>query len=347
MVNYNEYFSELRFLLPEIIWLEEEHFQAAKEMSDRICDEAQQWQTYLNSLAILALKEWLRERIGESEIKGKVNTIEPICYLEVGDFKIGAIATEHILNEAIEIPRSAIDQPEFAAHFYVALEVREEQEEAIVRGFLRYDRLENYLSKNSCPIVGNDCYLLPLSLFDAEINHLKLYLHYLKADAIPITTISSQRDRDAVNSGEIATKLSRWLEGIIEESWVANEELVNPEASLASNLRKRSQAVKMGKLINLGIQLGNKTVALLVTIAPEADDKLGILIQLYPTESEKYLPADLQLSLYSNTGEILQSVRSKSYDNYIQLKPFKGKVGIRFSIEVSIGDISVRENFEI
>ena len=107
------------------------------------------------------------------------------------------------------------------------------------------------------------------------------------------------------------------------------------------------EGAKGGKLINLGIQLGSQTVALLVTLTPEVEEKVGILIQLCPTGGEKRLPANLKLILHSRAGKILQSVCSRAQDNYIQLKPFKGKSGIHFSVEVSIGDISITEHFEI
>jgi hypothetical protein len=40
-------------------------------------------------------------------------------------------------------------------------------------------------------------------------------------------------------------------------------------------------------------------------------------------------------------------VRSRPQDSYIQLKSFKGEPGKRFSIEISLGDVSVKEEFEL
>jgi hypothetical protein len=95
------------------------------------------------------------------------------------------------------------------------------------------------------------------------------------------------------------------------------------------------------------MQLGSQTVALLVTVTPEASEKVGILVQLYPTGGERYLPANCQLTLRSKAGKTLQSTQSRGQDNYIQLKSFKGKPGTRFSVEVSMGDVSVKEDFEL
>ncbi len=104
---------------------------------------------------------------------------------------------------------------------------------------------------------------------------------------------------------------------------------------------------KRAKLIDLGIQLGDLTVALLINIVQEEEGRLHVLIQLYPTDGEDYLPPNLRITLLSKVGKILQEVTSRSQDNYIQLKPFKGEVGRVFCVKVELGDISVQEEFEL
>jgi hypothetical protein len=47
----------------------------------------------------------------------------------------------------------------------------------------------------------------------------------------------------------------------------------------------------------------------------------------------------------SKLGETLQEVRSRSQDNYIQLKQFRGLAGECFNIQVAFGDASVTEKF--
>ena len=111
-----------------------------------------------------------------------------------------------------------------------------------------------------------------------------------------------------------------------------------------------SEGRKGGKIINLGMEVGDQQVAMEVTVTPEEKDseKIGIQIQLFPKYGERYLPPNAQLTLYSKSGRKLQSTQSRGQDNYIQLKPFKGKEGICFfSVEVSIGDVSVVEDFEL
>jgi hypothetical protein len=146
---------------------------------------------------------------------------------------------------------------------------------------------------------------------------------------------------------ETRTKLSQWLQGVFDSSWLGLDALISPEANLALSTRKAQLGMNRGKLIDLGMQLGNQTVALLVAIAEEPQEKLAISIQLHPTGGERYLPPLLKLTLLSKVGKTLQEVTSRVQDNYIQLKPFKGEPGKHFSIEVSIGNVSLREDFEL
>jgi hypothetical protein len=83
----------------------------------------------------------------------------------------------------------------------------------------------------------------------------------------------------------------------------------------------------------------------MVAITPEAEQKVGVLVQVHPALEETYLPANLRLGLLSKLGETLQEVRSRSQDNYIQLKRFRGLPGECFNIQVAFGDASVTEKF--
>lgn len=226
-----------------------------------------------------------------------------------------------------------------------------EQEQVIIRGFLRYDQLVNYLRSN-LQLLRDGCYQLPLSEFDAEPNHLLYYSRFLEPTAIPLPVASAETKAEEKLLGhlketETTTKLNQWLQGVFDEAWQAIDALINPEVNLAFSTRNVESGAKRGKLIDLGVQLGSQPVALLVNITEEAEEKLCILIQLHPASGERYLLANLKLTLLSKAGKTLQQISSRGQNNYIQLKPFKGELGKRFSIEVNLGDISVREDFKL
>ncbi|WP_017318552.1 DUF1822 family protein [Mastigocladopsis repens] len=350
MLNSSVNSTDIRLLLSEAIWLEPEDFDQARNISQRVTGEAQQWQTYLNTLAILGCEKWLSTRMPKQPIHRDTNIIKTSCHLKVGEFKICPIATEHLLDEVVNIPRDAIEQPDLAAHFYVVVEVLEEEEQVILRGLLRYDQLLDSHSQVNLQTLRDGYYQLPLSLFDAELNHLLFYHHFSEPSAIPLPVASIESSTVSLQTSlhKTKTKLSQWLEGVFEEGWQTIDTLINPQANLALSTRITHKGPKKAKLIDLGVQLGHQNVALLVNITQESEDKLAVLIQLHPTAGERYLPSQLKLTLLSKAGKTLQQVASRSQDNYIQLKPFKGESGKRFSVELSLGEtLKVKEDFEL
>lgn len=331
--------TDFRFLLPEIIWLEPEHFDQAKEISDLVNGEAQGWQTHLNALALLGFEKWLNDRIPEQAVYRNATGVVNVCYLKIGEFKVCLIASEALLDEVVNVPQDAIARPELAAHFYVVLEVLEEQGQVIIKGFLRYDQVVNYRSRDNLQILRDGCYKLPLSAFDTEPNHLLFYCRFLEPTAIPLCGSAMPSLRYLK---ETRTKLNQWLQGVFNEGWLGIDALVNPQANLALSTRNIQASVKGGKLIDLGMQLGSPPAALLVNVTEETENKLGVLVQLHPTGGEKYLPPNLKLTLLSKAGKKLQEVQSRGQDNYIQLQPFRGEPGKRFSIEVSLSDATIK-----
>ena len=334
MINY----SEPRLLPPETIWLEAEDYQTATAISNRITEARQRWQTYLELLALSALKTWLTERLPNQKITQKNNNQNH--YLQVGNFTVSAIALENILDEIVYLPQSQLRHP---THFYAAIEIVEEEEEAIFRGFLRRDRLDTYLAQTSLQS-DRGYYPLPLSWFDPEPNHLVAYCQHLAADAIVLPATSTPSSSSEATASR--TKLAQWIENTAVSGWSTIENLINPELTLAFNTRSLDREYARGKLINLGLQMNQVTMTLLLTVQEE-EDKLKTKIQLYPTSAQQYLPPQVQLNLLSKAGKTLQSVRARERDNFIQLKPFKGKLGTRFSLEIALEDAKIREDFEL
>jgi hypothetical protein len=101
-----------------------------------------------------------------------------------------------------------------------------------------------------------------------------------------------------------------------------------------------------GRMIDLGIQLFGKPVALIVYFTPESENKWNILLQIKPGGAQTYLPPDVELIVLDDTGEVFLEARSRSADNWIQLE-FRGEPGERFSVKVALGDANIVENFVI
>lgn len=346
MTNLSSSLKTSRLLLPETIWLEPEQIEQAKAMSDRALTEVQQWQSYLDALALLAFEQWLSDRLPEYAVQRSPKPIESVVYLEVNGFTVCLITAEHVLDETVRLPQAVVEQSELAAHFYVVQEVSEEQALVMVRGFCRYDEL---IRDRHHDQVQDGYYQLPLSFLDAEPNHLLFYCRSLQPSAIALPTSASPiaTERFLGSLANTTTTLTQWLQGAFDESWQAIDQLINPEAYVSLSTRSIEPGTKRGKLINLGVQLGQRTVALLVNVTSEAEGKLGVLVQLHPTGEARYLMPNLTLSLRSQAGKTLQAVTSRSQDNYIQLKPFKGRSGTRFSVAIHLGNETVEEHFEL
>ncbi|MBD2183838.1 DUF1822 family protein [Aerosakkonema funiforme] len=196
--NSGEVFLDFEALSIGAISLLPEEVKRAVEIGNQVSNEAQQWQTYLNALALFAFEKWLNERSAELSVNTEQcsilqpyldRSIEAVCNLKIGDFRLCLIATGSQIDDRIFCPRAAIELPEFAAHFYVWLEIQEEYEQAIIRGFLRYDRLVQLCSQAKLQPESDWTYSLPLDWFDNDSDRLLLYLCCLEATAIALPEI--------------------------------------------------------------------------------------------------------------------------------------------------------------
>ncbi|MEG3847746.1 DUF1822 family protein [Microcoleus sp. herbarium19] len=226
MIGSSVNLTDTRLLLPEVIWLEPEYFQRAKQMSDRVKSESGQWQTYLSALAVQSFEQWLSDRLPNQRVEQA--EIGTVSYLKIGEFKLCIIAIEHCLDEVVSVPQDALASGEQASDFYAVLEVLEEEEQVIIRGFLCCDQIIYYRSLLNLQALQDGCYQLPLSLFDAEPHHLLLYCRYLAPVAVTLPVVLAAAKVETDLSGylkETRTKLTQWLQGIFDETWFSIDAL--------------------------------------------------------------------------------------------------------------------------
>jgi hypothetical protein len=329
--------SNFRSLIPEEVELYPTDYLLAQQWSNQSEEETVNWQSFLNSLAVIAFERWLEE--GQKKLISKKNLdhISEVAYLEINGFKLCLIAQEDYLEEEIIIPKKYLQQPEFAAHFYGIVEVVEESEFVILRGVSQRTKL-NYQS------VDAHNYRISIHDFDPELNHFLADCRYLEPQAIPLPQNQLKVASEAIS--QTVTKLGKWLEGVVSEGWQTLDQLMMPEAQLAFATRSLGADLQRGKLIDLGVSFGQQQVVLLITLAPAEDEKIRIQARLSPYNSD-YLPNNLTLSLKSRGGKVIQAVETRGKDSYIQLKPFKSQVGKTFQLEVSGNDFAVSETFEL
>ncbi|MBW4456445.1 MAG: DUF1822 family protein [Nostoc indistinguendum CM1-VF10] len=155
----------------------------------------------------------------------------------------------------------------------------------------------------------------------------------------------------ALSPSQIRVNLNKWFENLFENSWMPLEEVFSgindKKFALRSISSKHEGNVARAKIIDLGLQVGNQSVVLLIAIAPYSEDKVEILVQLHPVNGQTYLQSNLRMNLLSELGENMQEVVSRSNDNFIQLKRFRGYSGEGFNIQVSNGNFTIKEAFVI
>ncbi|MBD2354322.1 DUF1822 family protein [Tolypothrix sp. FACHB-123] len=150
--------------------------------------------------------------------------------------------------------------------------------------------------------------------------------------------------------------LRQWFAGIFESSWQSLAALANSqEPTLAFAFRgpeifeqqtSNQPVTRRAKLLDLGIQIADTPLMLIVEISPLPDQKTSIRLQLHPTSNQIYLPQGVQLTVLDEAGAVFLEAQARSADNYIQLQ-LRGDAGEKFSVRVALNDISITEQFTI
>ena len=292
-------------------------------------------QVYLNTLAILAVQDYLQLMEIDTDLadSDSWNPVVRLC-ADVADLNlpglgklecrpVRAFYSDEKLSLSALAPCSNICSvpPEVWCERigYVVVQIDEERKEANLLGFAKTAGM-------------GELYFNQLESLDSLLEYLE------KLTPSP------------VNLGE-------WLTNVFETSWQAIEDIFAAERLVfrdATAFRKGGRnslfadaEIVRAKLINLGIQLGNKPIALVMAVSQERDSKINILAQLHPAGCDRFLPTHIKLVLLSESGESLQEVQSRGMDLWIQLRQFRVQPGTNFSLQVILDDISIMEAFTI
>ena len=204
MTNYNPDTDNLLLDFESLtvagITLTSEQIDRAVALSNPILNPQQQWQTYLNALALFGFTDWLQDR--DSAIEANTtncsvtqpqyaNYIDGVFNLNVGEFKVCLLTNGAAIDELVTFPRAILDLPEYAAHFYVLVNVTEERGEIAIDSFLRYDEIIDRMQTNNLTPNADWTYDIPLAWFNSESDDLLLNLRCLNPQAITLPEIST------------------------------------------------------------------------------------------------------------------------------------------------------------
>jgi len=228
MTNFNSQANNLLLdfdsFSPPGISLTSVQVDRAIELSRNLADSSRQWQTYLNALALFGFETWLTRRdssllINSAHCSVKqphyASFIDGVFNLEVGEFKVCLLTNGVLVDEVITIDRAVLDLPEYAAHFYVLLDVVEEQEEVKIDRFITYNKLIQHQENANLTADADWTYELPSAWFNSKTDDLLLYLRCLEPTAINLPSLSSV-DTDIQSSLESSLSQLKSAESLHE-----------------------------------------------------------------------------------------------------------------------------------
>jgi len=307
--------NTLTFTVP----LSSEAHLLAQECCKRLSVRDRAKQVYLNTLAVYAVDFYLRCLGLQTDVE-QSDSRNPIClqFMDVADLlvkQLGKIECRPVLPEArvCKIPPEVRE----GRIGYVAVKLDRSLKSATILGFTTTAVAEVPLEQ-----------LRSLAEFPEYLNQI----------------------RQVASTHKTAVNLRKWFENAFEEGWQAVETILGTKQNLAlvrEATRIHSKVnVKRAKMLDLGIELGEKSVVLAIAIFQNGDETIEVLVQVHPSRSQTYLPPNLRLTMLDETNEVLQpEVRSRSQDNYIQLKRFNGQTGDRFRIQIALDEINIIEDF--
>jgi hypothetical protein len=205
----------------------DEQINQAVELSNTIRNSSRQWQTYINALALFAFEQWLKERDDSLTINREhctvlqpplANAIASVANLQVGDFKLCLISTSSLSDVEVPLSKIVVDLPEYVPHFYVLIEVLEEQESAVISSFLSYQQLIENQVRGNLQAEEDWTYQIPLSWFENNPDHLLLYLRCLEPEAITLPDVKSRTQLLLTMQSELVALLPQ-LQSPASELW--------------------------------------------------------------------------------------------------------------------------------
>ena len=143
----------------------------------------------------------------------------------------------------------------------------------------------------------------------------------------------------------IVVRLSQWLNQQFETGWQSVESLLtSPTVELALNFRAARTTAARAKAIDLGSQLITQSVLLVVRLTATAATEMEIIVKVQPGNGQTYLPAQLELAVLDAEGASVMAARANSANKNMQVQ-FSGKPEEHFSVKVTLGNVSVIEQF--
>lgn len=304
--------------------------------------------------------------------------------IKVGETRIVLVPTETIELEELRVPQEWIDINSWAADYYILVQIDlDEDDDSSMRlyGFTTHRCLKNQGKYNQ----SDRTYSLPIEQLTENFISLFATLGLNWQERVPPgVTLSSAEAQNLVQTlGDPSVysprlrldvpfaqwaallehggwrqrlyeqrqsqnpqptplvRLSQWLEQQFDTGWQSLESLLsNQTVEPAWSFRAARTIAERAKSIDFG------RVLLVVSVTPTTATEIKIVVAVQPSNGQTNLPAELELALLDEDGASRIVIEGNSANKNMQLQ-FDGERGEKFSIKLTLGDVSVIENFVI
>lgn len=231
---------DLESLTDEGIELSDQQIDRAVQLSQPIPHPNQQWQTYLNGLALVGFEQWIEEWASDLSVDESncsifqpayANLINAVCHLQIGRFDLCLIAIPLERGSTVDLPKAIFDLPQFVPDVYVLVEIQEEQMQVQLYGYLRHDQLLAHRQMSPLAADSSWTYAVPLQWFNADPTTLLVELRHLDPKSLRSLTASSLL-HSHVYPQHLQARLHELLPQLRSPDYALSELLTWEEASL-------------------------------------------------------------------------------------------------------------------
>ena len=117
-------------------------------------------------------------------------------------------------------------------------------------------------------------------------------------------------------------------------------------AAVPTKPKVDSSSISRAKVIDLGMQLADRAVALVVRLTPTPTAEIDVRLRLYAAGKAIQLPRGLKLMVLDDAGNACMETEARNADNWIQLE-FGALPGEKFAVKVTLSDAEIVEHFTI
>ena len=292
----------------------------AEKLSQQQRNQQKTREVYLNTLAVLAVDFYCQCMEIETELE-KSSSLDSVIPSLMNTASLfvkdkGLLECRPVLprDEFCYIPPEVLSE----RIGYMVVEIDEADRQARILGFVESVQTEK----------------LPLT----RLKPLQDFLVYLRSPVV--TPVGEDIVGGAVaRVGGSLVKLSEWFEGLFDKGW---EISVARDISPVNVTEKEVGAAKIIRLMHL-----SEPVLLIIRQTRLSQDQLEIILRLYPASESIFLLDGVKMTLLDDEDNPIPKLEKQAKaSNWLQLR-FRGNVGDKFNLRISMAEDSITEKFVI